>query len=286
MDNTNIKDYVNLYMGLGYEQQAIGQFWKMGFEAMKLNADLGFDILIHNLRTRIRNRNEDMKNYYFQVKSRQCREFDFGFIQTNEGEVQVKSVYLDIEDKYLKLLLDEPKAYLLCYFYDPKHPIQDSIITSFWLNSSNLNWIINNGKFHWKAKGKTWLTFKIFYNADLRHNLDLLRHGIVDKIGHDESKELLDLINELYVKSHIVNHQFDKKVVLLENNKNEDKVKFYILKEQYFDISKFTDADYYDFDNNPLDIIKRKELDVDDELMQKLQDCVSKDICNEAMGIF
>ena len=44
-----------LYFGLGYEYHAIGHFWRLGYEAFKIDADYGFDLLVYNQLKRMKN---------------------------------------------------------------------------------------------------------------------------------------------------------------------------------------------------------------------------------------
>ncbi|CAM3918345.1 hypothetical protein BAQ46_11465 [Bacillus paranthracis] len=284
MNNMNIMN--NLYQGLGYEQQAMGQFWKMGYEAFKFNADFGFDILVHNLQRCFAKVDSSKENYYFQVKSRQCKADGFGFKQTNDGLVRVLYAQLDFKKEYLQKILQEDNSFLLCYLYDPTKPKLDSIITSFWLNSKNLKWIFEQKKYFDEYNEKYYLTLQVLYNANLKHLTEIIKHQAVEKLGLEESAEIRNSISTLNTKAHIINHQFTPVVNVLPNNENKDNVNMYILNEEFFDLTLFKQASYSDFNENPFTVKKYVEFEADSELIDQLRDYAMTDISYEVSNIY
>lgn len=281
MNNMN-----NLYQGLGYEQQAIGQFWKLGYEAFKFNADFGFDILVHNLQRRLAEVDSSKENYYFQVKSRQCKNEGFGFKQTNDGLVRVLYAQLDFKKEYLQKILQEDNSFLLCYLYDPTKSKLDSIITSFWLNSKNIKWIFEQKKYFYEYKEKYYLTLQVLYNANLNHLIEIIKHQVVEQLGIEESAEIRNSISTLNTKAHIINHQFNPVVNVLPNNENKDNVNMYILNEDFFDLTLFKKPFYSDFNENPFTVKKYVEFEADPELVEQLRDYAMTDISYEISNIY
>lgn len=268
----------NLYLGLGYEQQAIGDFWKMGFEAFKFNADFGFDILVHNLQRCISKKDSKKENYYFQVKSRQCKDDGFSFQQTNEGLIRVLRAQLDFKEVYLRRILEEPNSFLLCYLYNPNLAKPDAIITYFWLSSKNIKWIFDQEKFFYKFEDKYFLSIQVLYNAELSHIPTLIDGEAVSQLGYAKSQEIRNLTSELRTKGHIVNHQFETVINVLPNKQNSDSSNMYTIRDEFFKLDDFKSPFGPDFNEDPFLLKKYKDFRADDALVEKLQDYVMEEI--------
>lgn len=129
----------NLYMGLAYEHYTVVALWSMGYEAFKIDADFGFDILAYNQKERTfsNGKGRDLSPYVFQVKSRHVKGWE-----TKEqlaGERKSTQVEFRIRKEYWKRMLEEDKSYLVCYFVEEKKDAMDEICGILWLSSYQLN---------------------------------------------------------------------------------------------------------------------------------------------------
>ncbi len=139
----NADFYQRLYYGLGVEYFVIAQLFSMGYEAFKIPADFGFDIMVYNQRERSfqNNTNNNMqprqKPKVIQVKSKLILPDDYCEKDTPAGKRKsvIKDFYLNISEK--EKLLNEKNSYLICCFKE-KNDIGFEIKGYFWLSNKHL----------------------------------------------------------------------------------------------------------------------------------------------------
>lgn len=129
----------NLYMGLAYEHYTVAALWSMGYEAFKIDADFGFDILAYNQKERTFSdgKERDLSPYVFQVKSRHIKDWETK--EQMSGERKTTRVEIKIKKEYWRRMLEEEKSYLVCYFVEEKKGAMDEIFGILWLSSYQLN---------------------------------------------------------------------------------------------------------------------------------------------------
>lgn len=170
-----------LYSGLGYEYYTAGLLWQMGFEAYKIDADFGFDIMSYNLKERSFKTVSDSKPYFFQVKARRIYKFDKENTGAGMRRTSIQKFQFRKDDFYR--LLKEEKSYLVCYFIDSTSE-NENIIGSFWLNNNQLNKLWDGEDY--KGNKSTWKWFekiedKIILKAKIQTQADS-KETIKDKV--------------------------------------------------------------------------------------------------------
>ncbi|WP_238917321.1 hypothetical protein [Clostridium sp. YIM B02555] len=99
----DINNYRNFYFGTGTEYYILSKFYMMGFEAYKLNPDIGYDLQVMNTAKNLYE-NKDRIEYNIQIKS----------------SILIKE-YTEfwISDKDFSMILNDEKGILLCSLYEP-----------------------------------------------------------------------------------------------------------------------------------------------------------------------
>jgi hypothetical protein len=127
-----------LYKGLGAEYFITGELFMAGYEAFKLPADFGLDLIVTSQKQQSFSALSQDKMipppYVFQVKSRKIEQFD----KNNQGRLEASTEFCLKEDDW-QLLINDNSSYLICVltFTDDVHKLQNRIIY-FWLHSSHL----------------------------------------------------------------------------------------------------------------------------------------------------
>ena len=136
-----------LYLGFEAEHYVMGQLYGAGFEAFKLPADFGFDLMVTNqkeLSLTSNQKKRDLKPpYALQIKSRRISPEKF--YKGPNGRPSADVDFL-LSEKELNLMLENPNAYLVCvvFFTNEQNKLHKRTIY-FWLGSSHLNTILSRG---------------------------------------------------------------------------------------------------------------------------------------------
>lgn len=128
----NAKTMSYLYSGLGYEYYTASLLWRMGYEAYKMDADFGFDVMAYNQKDRSFNGDRKKTPYLFQVKMRRIYEFETKISDAGKRFISRQNFEFNKED--FERLLGEENAYLVCFFVDATGD-KEKIVGSFWLNN-------------------------------------------------------------------------------------------------------------------------------------------------------
>ena len=136
-----------LYLGFEAEHYVMGQLYSAGFEAFKLPADFGFDLMVTNQKELSLTSNPPKRDvnppYALQIKSRRIKPEKF-----YEGPNGRPSEDVDflLSAKELNLMQENPNAYLVCvmFFTNEQKKLHKRTIY-FWLGSSHLNTLRSRG---------------------------------------------------------------------------------------------------------------------------------------------
>jgi hypothetical protein len=127
-----------LYKGLGAEYFITGELFMAGYEAFKLPADFGLDLIVTSQKQQSFSELSQDKiippPYVFQVKSRKIEQFN----KNDQGRLEAHTEFYLKEDDW-QLLINDDSSYLVCVliFTDDIHKLQSRIVY-FWLHSSHL----------------------------------------------------------------------------------------------------------------------------------------------------
>jgi len=136
-----------LYLGFEAEHYIMGQLYGAGFEAFKLPADFGFDLMVTNQKELSLNTNSKKRGrnppYALQIKSRRINPEKF--YQGPNGRASA-NVEFSLSTKEFNLMLENSNAYLVCviFFTNQQNKIHKRTIY-FWLDSSHLSAIFSRG---------------------------------------------------------------------------------------------------------------------------------------------
>lgn len=108
-------NYKNFYYGTGSEYFFISKFYMMGYEANKLNPDIGYDLLVTNKAKEI---------YEDQVKISFC-------VQVKSSIMVKEKTSFWIEMENFISLIKDPAAILLLAFYEPYLRQIPKVLTTF-----------------------------------------------------------------------------------------------------------------------------------------------------------
>lgn len=138
-----------LYLGFEAEYYIMGRLFGAGYEAFKMPADFGFDILVTNqkeqsLKSKTKQRHIQPP-YALQIKSRRVKKEDF---YNGPNGRQKARVEFTIKKQDLDLIISQDNAYLVCVIYlsDSLGLITNKVIY-FWLHSLHLQQIQSLGGF-------------------------------------------------------------------------------------------------------------------------------------------
>ena len=99
------ENYEEFYFGNACECFIQGEFYELGYEALKTSPDIGYDLLVTNC-ARTKFLKEEPKQYNVQVKGRVCSENKVIF-------------YIKKED--IKTMLEDKNSVLVCVFCHPNY---------------------------------------------------------------------------------------------------------------------------------------------------------------------
>ncbi|MGL4873278.1 MAG: hypothetical protein ACRC30_01330 [Clostridium sp.] len=191
-----------LYSGLGYEYYTASLLWGMGFEAYKMEADFGFDIMAYNQKNRSFENDSESKPYLFQVKMR--REYKTIEVDSGGGIRRISEQKFTFGKEDFERLRKEKNSYMVCYFVEATDKIE-RIIGSFWLNNYQIKWlhqIENEWKCFEEHNDKVTIKAKLESKASSKKEV-LMRCGDIyqkieslkDKLAMSDIKKL-DIILE------------------------------------------------------------------------------------------
>ncbi|MGM3304839.1 hypothetical protein ACSQ6I_02460 [Anabaena sp. WFMT] len=184
-----------LYLGFEAEYYIMGRLFGAGYEAFKMPADFGFDILVTNQKEQSlpsKTKQRDVQPpYALQVKSRRIKEEDFQNVQNGRPELIVA---FTITSKNLDLMLSHDNAYLICVIFvtDLSGIITNKVI-HFWLSKSHLQDIKSLGGFRKQPDKQDIYELKSRIRLRPTTNTDsFLQEKLVDKgYLNKQGKEIL-----------------------------------------------------------------------------------------------
>lgn len=142
-----MKDLKNIYRGVGGEYFLIGSLYRLGYDALKLPIDFGFDVM--GFKT---DNNQQNRPFYFQVSTRKlkaieasenCNEEKDGKSKSSSSRTALRTTIKISKTQFLKLCEEERSA-LICYLYDDSDENPNIVNNEempflyFWLSSANL----------------------------------------------------------------------------------------------------------------------------------------------------
>lgn len=253
------KSMTNLYSGLGYEYYTASLLWRMGFEAYKVDADFGFDIMVNNQKQRSYGLKSERECFLFQVKSRKVFEFTDKITKAGARKRSQQSFEFRKED--FEMLLKEENAYLVCHFIDATQEVE-SVIASFWLNNYQLK-ELNAGRC--LNPGVTWSWFqqqgdKVILRTEITTQADskdkVLSHlkNITLKLDSIKQKiddpNMINKINDMFrdkkaleswiTRSKLTNGNSNTNIVLFAMNPSGSETNC-ILRQEQLEFSNFKD---------------------------------------------
>lgn len=189
-------NYRQFYFGTGAEYFIINKFYMMGYEAHKLNPDIGYDMLITN-KAKSKFFDAEYKEIYIQVKSAICFnerasfwidkvEFDHYLTDTNcivvflfyipQFYPDPRSFYYDRSGDSWEMQLEADGRENFIERYHTMTPERKEDILQFcefnchyfWLNNNHLSYLINNSLVSDDVSkdGKKYKVININYNKE------------------------------------------------------------------------------------------------------------------------
>ncbi|MDN4493083.1 hypothetical protein [Ureibacillus aquaedulcis] len=225
----------DLYFGLGYENHAKGQFMRLGFEAFKMEADFGFDLLVSSQAKKTFKNIIAGEFSVFQVKAGRVHNWHITKARAGDRKIGEASFYLS--EEHLENLIKEPKAFILCYIVDGSD--HDNVVGYFWLNNSHIKYLYEgrNTKyktstwtwFHKNNRGYLYLKAKITLEAKLNEQYQEALESLEGNINkymeknsneHKEFTDILDKFKRLISKSDITNNNSNSRIELIASTEN------------------------------------------------------------------
>jgi|GEM_PF-6500373 len=148
--NMNAKFFERLYLGFEAEFFVIGKLFSLGYEAFKLPADFGFDILVTNIKKTVLQQNikeYDPFPYALQIKSRRTDPSNY---QLTSNERPTHEIDFKISNHQLSLLKENVNSYIIfvIFFLDS---VENSLFNQyplcFWLNNQAITILEEKGYF-------------------------------------------------------------------------------------------------------------------------------------------
>lgn len=141
--------FERLYRGFEAEHYVAGKLFSVGYEAFKLPADFGFDLIVTNQKEQSMGPRQKGRllepPFAVQVKSRSLRSSDFQTAASGRDEAQV-SVSIKKED--LDLLVSTKRNFLVVVLFvqGDASKFEDRAI-HFWVGSGHVNSLLERGYF-------------------------------------------------------------------------------------------------------------------------------------------
>lgn len=183
MNNKTLNNdfFDRLYKGYAAENFITGQLFEYGFEAFRLPADFGIDLVVTNQFNKLKNKEIDNNSFPFgfQVKSRRLKESNFS-VAAN-GRNQYRFDY-SITYKEITTLQDFPNSALAFVFIVPfGHSIKN--IYAFCIHSRDIGRMIQGKVFEHKLndKGESYYKLNVCFRSLPQHNRKTFIDEMVDK---------------------------------------------------------------------------------------------------------
>jgi hypothetical protein len=141
--------FERLYKGFEAEHYVAGKLFSVGYEAFKLPADFGFDLMVTNQKEQSigpRQKGRLLEPpFTVQVKSRSLRSSDFQTAASGRDEAQVS---ISIKKEGLDLLFSTKRNFLVVvlFVHGDSRRFEDRAI-HFWLGSDHVNALLEGGYF-------------------------------------------------------------------------------------------------------------------------------------------
>jgi hypothetical protein len=175
-----------LYQGFEAECFVMGKLYGAGFEAFKLPADFGLDLLVTNQKEQsigrkklpIANRSVTMP-YALQVKSRKIEPKSFSNSPNHRLEATT-SIGLKVQD--WELLVKESNTFLVAVlFFKETENVQQERAAFFWLHSSHLQFLDEKGYF-WHEQKNDSAPEQLFLDVCLRLEPRVETQGLLTEL--------------------------------------------------------------------------------------------------------
>jgi len=135
-------NYDNLYSGIGVEYRIIGDLFLLGYEAFKMPADFGFDIIASNQKAITLQGDQQEKRKLIQVKSRKFNINHYANIKKSDAGVR-KEIPLKfwIQKDVFNKIKCTTNAYLVCCFIEESEDGIYDFPRYFWLSGKHLSFL-------------------------------------------------------------------------------------------------------------------------------------------------
>jgi len=167
-------DKDKFYFGFGAEHFIISQFYKMHYEATKMEVDFGYDILVTNQYRYSKKVDDSPRTMAIQVKSRTVNENDYDQIEEFGFGVMkyaVKEFYLSVED--FELLINKENSYLVCLFINENN---NEPLGLFWFSGEQLRLASDREhitRMHSERYGDAYMIIgRVFVRTTINHLLN------------------------------------------------------------------------------------------------------------------
>jgi len=141
--------FERLYRGFEAEHYVAGKLFSVGYEAFKLPADFGFDLMVTNQKEQSMGPRQKGRllepPFSVQVKSRTLRSSDFQTAASGRDEARVS---VSIKKENLDLLVSTKRSFLVVVLFvqGDERRFEDRAI-HFWVGSSHINALLERGYF-------------------------------------------------------------------------------------------------------------------------------------------
>jgi len=196
------KFFNDLYTGLGVEHYTISQLLLLGYEAYKMTADFGFDIITSNQMKKSYQKEDIQEAKYLQIKSRIITPDDYENYNGN-GKVERKKtdIFFGIKKENFEIICAEPNAYVVFYFLEECEK-QFSIPCYFWMSSCNLKKLYELGYFK-EIENEYRLTVGLRKEVDAKLEFkNLIEQLQSKKESHEDLKKIISTFDANRLKTH------------------------------------------------------------------------------------
>lgn len=206
MKNNDAVFFEKLYLGLGIEYYTIANLFLLGYEAYKMPADFGFDVIASNQMARSFKNVCDKETKLLQIKSRTICAEDYIVVNTPSGNRMCVDKEFYIQRSAFEKISKEPTAYIVFYFVE-KQSDQFTIPCYFWLSSHHLKFFREQGFIREKDDRNYYLKIQLRTNAKLNEQVQkvITEEGICDELKKIIKKsDITNLNSQPYVSLYRV----------------------------------------------------------------------------------
>lgn len=242
--------YERLYSGLGVEYFVIAQLFAMGYEAFKMPADFGFDIMVYNQRERSfqdcpgQSPQVDQKSKALQIKSRLIFPNEYQTTNTDAGLRKVVVKDFELKKSELEKLLKEENAFLICCFRE-KNNSGFTVVGYFWLSNTHLKQLKESGYIRYceDRTDKVYIRARFRTQAFLDERYRSLLLKVEDSNLDEDTKESLKWLIERTTNAINMNSNIYIQLA------REDRTPAHLSSGQHFDVWVKLPDDLYSFGN-------------------------------------